>query len=257
MFQNAARRAGCQAAALRSALEQRLPVVLVGWIVAAAVASALRIAMSPSTSIDAPLAALFPYLLLVAAPAVSLTLALRWFDGDPGQAVPTVRSAWFGVWRPVDRTVARRHRLYGADGLMVSLLVGMLLNVPLRALEYLAAMPALAGPMPEWLAVLRTMMTLDVVLVSTLYVIAFAAALRLSPAFPRLLVSVWLVDLAFQGLTARLVAAEPGLPARVASALESLLVGNAWKVIASMAIWLPYLLLSKRVNVTYRHRISA
>ena len=29
------------------------------------------------------------------------------------------------------------------------------------------------------------------------------------------------------------------------------------KVLISMALWLPYLLLSTRVNVTYRHRVPA
>jgi hypothetical protein len=140
---------------------------------------------------------------------------------------------------------------------MVSLLVGMLLNIPIRALEYLAATPAMAGSVPAWLTVLRTMMTLDVVLMTSLYAVAFVAALRRAPAFPRLLASIWIMDLTLQGLTARMVAAEPGLPVRVAEALQGLLVGNVWKVLISIGIWLPYLLLSKRVNVTYRHRIPS
>jgi hypothetical protein len=41
------------------------------------------------------------------------------------------------------------------------------------------------------------------------------------------------------------------------SALHSMLEGNVKKVLISMALWLPYLLLSTRVNVTYRHRIPA
>jgi hypothetical protein len=43
----------------------------------------------------------------------------------------------------------------------------------------------------------------------------------------------------------------------VASALHTLLEGNVKKVLISMALWLPYLLLSTRVNVTYRHRVPA
>jgi len=43
----------------------------------------------------------------------------------------------------------------------------------------------------------------------------------------------------------------------VASALHSLLDGNVKKVLISMGLWLPYLLLSTRVNVTYRHRVPA
>jgi hypothetical protein len=36
-----------------------------------------------------------------------------------------------------------------------------------------------------------------------------------------------------------------------------MLTGNVKKVLISMALWLPYLLLSTRVNVTYRHRVPA
>ena len=150
-----------------------------------------------------------------------------------------------------------RHSLYGAGGIMVSLLVGMLLNVPVRAAEYLAAMPALSGPVPAWLSTLHLMMTLDVVLLTSLYAIAFVAALRRVPLFPRLLVAIWMLDLAMQVLTAQMVAGIPGLPGDVAGALQLLLEGNVKKALISMALWLPYLLLSKRVNVTYRHRVPA
>jgi hypothetical protein len=36
-----------------------------------------------------------------------------------------------------------------------------------------------------------------------------------------------------------------------------MLEGNLKKVLISAAIWLPYLILSDRVNVTYRQRIGA
>ena len=101
------------------------------------------------------------------------------------------------------------------------------------------------------------MMTLDVVLMSSLYTIAFVAALRQVPLFPRLLVAIWGLDLAMQLTTAELVAGTPGLPPAVASALHGLLDGNVKKVLISVALWLPYLLLSQRVNVTYRSRIAA
>jgi hypothetical protein len=101
------------------------------------------------------------------------------------------------------------------------------------------------------------MMTIDVVLLTSLYVIAFVAALRRVPSFPRLLAAIWLLDLGMQIATARLVGAMPGLPPNVAGALQSLLEGNVCKALVSVALWLPYLMLSKRVNVTYRHRVPA
>jgi len=72
-----------------------------------------------------------------------------------------------------------------------------------------------------------------------------------------LLAAIWIGDVGMQLLTADLVAATPGLPGNVAGALHSLLDGNVKKVLISVALWLPYLLLSERVNVTYRQRIPA
>jgi hypothetical protein len=88
-------------------------------------------------------------------------------------------------------------------------------------------------------------------------VIAFVAALRRVPLFPRLLLAIWIADLTMQFVTAKLVTASGPLPHGVSSALHNLLEGNVKKVLISVALWLPYLLLSKRVNVTYRHRVSA
>jgi hypothetical protein len=138
--------------------------------------------------------------------------------------------------------------------LLVSLLVGMLLNVPIRAAEYLMTMPAIPAAAPGWLAVLHHAMTLDVVIVSSLYVVAFAMALRRSPLFPRFLAMVWVADVAAQWLIAQTVMATD-VPPAVAAALNDLLQGNITKVAISVCLWLPYLLLSTRVNVTFRHRL--
>ena len=95
------------------------------------------------------------------------------------------------------------------------------------------------------------------VLFGSLYMVAFVAALRRVPLFPRLLVAIWIGDLAMQ-----LVTAQDGHRCERASAggceaLHDLLEGNVKKVLISMALWLPYLFLSTRVNVTYRRRVPA
>jgi len=77
------------------------------------------------------------------------------------------------------------------------------------------------------------------------------------PLFPRLLAAVWMVDLAMQLGIAGAVASSDGLPPAVGDALHTLLDGNVKKVLISVALWLPYLLMSKRVNVTFRHRVEA
>ena len=242
--------------ALLTSIEGSLPRIMTLWFMLAIPACAVRIAVSPIKA-AVELDTLLPYLLLVTAPLLSMSLALYWFRDGHLLPQPTTRLARVGHWRNVGRREAEAHPFYGSSGIMVSLLVGILLNVPVRAAEYLAAMPALSGPLPAWLSTLHTLMTADVVLLSSLYVIAFVAALRRVPLFPRLLVAIWLMDLAMQLVTAQIVAGTPGLPANVATALHGLLEGNATKVLISAALWLPYLLLSTRVNVTYRHRIPA
>jgi hypothetical protein len=160
-----------------------------------------------------------------------------------------------GRWRDLSLSEAKANPLFGTSGIMVSLLVGMLLNVPVRAAEYLVIMPAIPREVPGWLSTLHLAMTLDVVVLSSLYVVAFTMALRRVPSFPRFLLLVWLVDITAQVLIAQSV--EGDLPAGVAGALSGLLQGNIMKVLISMGLWLPYLILSTRVNVTFRRRQPA
>ena len=249
-------RLSAKSSAVLLQLQNRLDRIMLAWLLFAALASAARIALTP-LKFPLGLDVILPYLLLVFAPAMSMVLALRWFADAEDQPQPQYRLAIAGSWTTVSRAEAREHPLYGAGGIMVSLLVGMLINVPIRALEYFGAMPAISGEVPAWLSMLHMMMTLDVVLIPSLYVIAFVAALRHAPLFPRLLIAIWVLDVAMQLFTAELVAGTPGLPAAVADALHSLLGGNVRKVLISAALWLPYLLLSKRVNVTYRQRVAS
>jgi hypothetical protein len=256
MFESVSQNLRARSAALLLSLETRLDRIMMGWLLVAGVASAVRIATSPvhgPFSVDG----LLPYLLLIFAPFASMVLALRWFADADSLPQPATRLAVLGRWRAVSLPEARRHPLYGTSGIMVSLLIGMLINVPVRAAEYLAAMPTLSGTIPPWLSTLHALMTLDVVLLTSLYTIAFVAALRRVPLFPRLLVAIWMVDLLMQLAIAKFTVAQGGLPPTVASALHTLLDGNVTKVMISVGLWLPYLFLSTRVNVTFRNRVAA
>jgi hypothetical protein len=235
-------------------LHTRLERIVGIWLCLIALAVALRLAISPISPNAFDGVTILPYLLLVGAPVASLFLALHWFR-DAGQLPqPQTRLAVVGRWRSLSAIEARRHHLYGSSGFMVSLLVGMLLHTPMRAASYLATMPAITHDAPGWLMVLHFWMTLDTVLLSSLYAICFAAALRKLPLFPRLLLLVWMIDLCMQLLIAQATAAS-GLPESVAAPLHMLLEKNVTKVLISVSLWLPYLLLSTRVNVTFRHRI--
>jgi len=257
MFEAINRRMRSRSAAVLLTLDNRLGRILQAWLLIAGFIAAARIALTPQAAPIASFSTFASYLLVVVAPFASTLLALRWFrDGDL-LPQPATRLAGFGRWQPLTRAEAQHHPLYGSGGIMVSLLVGMMLNVPVRALEYLAAMPPLGSLAPGWLSALHFALTLDAVLFSSLYMIAFVAALRRVPLFPRLLLAIWIADLLMQLVTANLVVRTGDLPPAVATALHSLLEGNIKKVLISMALWLPYLLLSARVNVTFRHRIPA
>ncbi|NJC06639.1 hypothetical protein GGQ97_002432 [Sphingomonas kaistensis] len=246
------RRLHARSLTLLTGLENNLASIAIGWMTLAALAGALKVAVSPLAAVGPT--SLAPYLLLVCAPAASFLLALRWFADGPAMPQPSIRLARIGRWRDVSRAEAERHPLHGTSGIMVSLLIGMLLNVPVRAIEYLVTMPALPPVFPGWLGVLHQAMTLDVVILSSLYVVAFAMALRRAPMFPRFLLFVWLADICAQLFIAQAVMAT-AVPASVAGPLHELLQGNITKVAISAGLWLPYLLMSTRVNVTFRNRV--
>jgi hypothetical protein len=254
MFSRVSDRLHARSAVLLLGLERRLPTLIVGWLILIAVASAARIALSPLRQAGEVIIA--PYLLLILAPVATLGLALRWFADGEQQPQPRFRLARIGRWRSVSREEAKSHPLYGTTGLMLSLLIGMLINVPVRAAEYLVTMPAIPASAPAWLSTLHLAMTVDTVVLSSLYVVAFVMALRRVALFPRFLLLVWLLDILSQ-LSIAHVSMAVGLPTGVAGALHGLLDGNIKKVLISASLWLPYLILSTRVNVTFRNRVPA
>lgn len=246
-----------RSAALLLTIDQRLHRILQGWLLVAGFIAAARMALAPPNLPIAGASSAGAYFLVVVAPVASTLLALRWFaDGDL-QGQPATRLALVGRWQTVSRAEARRHKLYGTSGIMTSLLIGIMLNVPVRAAEYFVAMPPLPIDAPNWLSSLHFALTFDVVLFGSLYMVAFVAALRRVPLFPRLLAAIWMADLAMQLLTARLVAGAGHVPPEVTDALLHVLKGNIEKAMVSIVLWLPYLLLSRRVNVTYRSRVPA
>jgi hypothetical protein len=257
MFEAFSQKMKSRSAALLLVLDNRLDRILQGWLLIAGLIAAARIEFTPRTAPIASVSTAASYMLIVIAPFASTLLALHWFRDGHLQPQPSTRLAVLGRWRSVSRHEAEQHHLYGSTGIMASLLLGMMLNVPVRTAEYFAAMPPIGAAAPSWLSALHFAMTLDAVLFGSLYMIAFVAALRRVPLFPRLLVAIWIADLAMQLLTAYLVTGTGDLPANVGFALQSLLQGNVKKVLISAGLWLPYLLLSTRVNVTFRHRVPA
>ena len=246
--------------ALVLSLQLNLERIIAAWVVIAALACGLRLAFPATPYAGVPWtseAGLLPYLLVVGAPVATLLLGLKLFPAGRVHAQPSFRLAKVGRWRKIDCLKAREMSQFGLYGVMASLLLGIALNVPVRTLEFLSAVPALGSYAPGWFVSLYAVMLADVVLLSCLYMFAFAMALRMVPLFPRFLVMVWGVDLMAQLGIAQLVARIGDVPHAVELALVDLLSGNIKKVLISAALWLPYLLLSERVNVTFRNRVSA
>jgi hypothetical protein len=241
-----------------AALELRFGRVLLCWTIFAAFAGGLRIgfSVSPITSGLTFVQTALPYVLVIAAPIAAYFLCDSIFRRGALYEQPQIRLSRYGKWRAINCLAAREHSSFGPTGMMASLVIGMLLNVPVRSLEFLTAIPAMNGNAPIWGQTIFFAMTADVVVMNFLYVAAFMMALRNVPWFPRLLVVVWGVDICSQLLIAQYVGHAAGLPPKVGQAIAGLLDGNIKKVMISMVIWLPYLILSERVNLTYRSRVS-
>lgn len=240
-------------------LENNLPRIMFGWLAFIAIGGILRtmFAVSPIDGGLRLMQTMLPYILIGAAPIAAYIIANQVFPRGVLLQQPDIRLARYGKWQNVNVLTARQHPLFGPTGMMASLLIGMLINVPVRSLEFLAAVPAMNGNAPLWGQVLFAAMSADVVVMNFLYVVCFVAALRCAPWFPRLLLVVWGVDIVSQLMMAQIVGSVAGLPNGVGTAMGTLLEGNVKKVMISMAVWLPYLLLSDRVNLTYRSRVSA
>lgn len=242
-----------------AALELGFGRVLLIWTVIAAFVCGLRIAfaVSPITDTATFLQTALPYALVIASPVAAYFLCDSIFRRGALYQQPQIRLSRYGKWRSVNVLAARDHPQFGPTGMMASLVIGMLLNVPVRSLEFLTAVPAMNGNAPIWGQVIFAAMTMDVVVMNFLYVTAFVMALRNVPWFPRLLLLVWMIDIGSQLAIAHWVGSVQALPQGVGNAIAGLLEGNIKKVMISMAIWLPYLILSERVNLTYRSRVSS
>lgn len=243
-------------------IENNVGRLLACWIGAVALVSAGKLAVlyqflpqafSPS-SVPWLIA---PYAAVALAPVLAIALVRRAFPADAPPVQPDIRLARIGRWHQLDGQRARTADGYGIEGFLASLVAGLVLSILVRLLEYAAAMPAVPLHAPAWATALFTAMTLDLVLLSFLYATCLAMALRGAPLFPRMLVYTWLYDILMQLLIARYAMAAGDLPSDIAGPLQEYLTTNVKKVLISVAIWLPYLLLSKRINLTFRHRIAA
>lgn len=245
--------------ALVAHLDVRMEAIIVGWIVVVVALGTLKVLTGPAAGLGARMMVVtaLPYLLIAAAPIAGYRLTAHSFPHGLISAQPVIRLCRYGTWNEVDPLAARESPAFGPAGFLASLLIGILLNVPFRSLEFILAIPAIPPTSPRWAVHLMGAMTLDVIVMSFFYMVCFVMALRAVPLFPRMMVFAWVIDVAMQFGIANYVVASPDLPSSVAAGLETLLHGNIEKVFVSVFVWLPYLILSDRVNLTFRQRVRA
>lgn len=241
---------------IRRGLELRMENIVGWWASLLLAVSIVKVAFAPAPPASLPeaLAMALPFLALGAAPIIGYRLAAGAFPRGHLMDQPAVRLAVYGSWRQAGTDDLRRSQLVGPTGFLVSLIVGLLINVPFRSLKFLAIIPAVGPADPHWAQTLVAGFTVQAAVMNFLYMVCFVMALRRIPLFPRMLVVVWSLDLASQFVLAHVMGGA-GLPASLAQPLIDSLSDNLTHVLIAAAIWLPYLLVSDQVNLVYRFRL--
>lgn len=241
-------------------IDRRMTAILIGWAILTVAIGAMKLARLVAAhpklaGVDLLAGLAGSYLLIAAAPIAGFTLVTRIFPKGQAPTQPSVRLCRFGRWEGVSEAEARLRPNFGMSGLLVSLVAGLMLSISMRMIEYFVAMPAVPDVAPAWAVAMFRIMTFDLILFSFLYAVCITMALRAAPLFPRMLCYTWLCDLLMQLAIARHTIGVGGLPPEVASALQPYLLVNVKKILISVVIWLPYLIVSKRINLTFRLRI--
>lgn len=242
-------------------IDRHLPKIIAAWAVLVAIMGATKLVrLHQAMDRPLPLAVILPlaaiYLLIALTPLAAWQIVSSAFSTEKSLSRPSFSMAVAGTWQRLTRAEALRRDGYGIEGFLASLVAGIVLSIFVRLGQYALAMPAIPMQGPDWAVALFTAMTADLLIMTFLYSTCLAMALRGAPLFPRMLLYTWLYDICMQLGIARYAMSVASMPAEIGPAMQPFLDGNIKKVLISVAIWLPYLLLSKRINLTFRHRVA-
>ena len=241
-------------------IDRRVHWLLVAWTLLALGGGLLRAGVFfhrfPQLASDDRIPQLMaPSILIAAAPLIAYFLVTQAYPKNQQVAPAALRVAALGRWRPLSSDLPQDSAAVGFEGFLVSLAVGMLLSMVMRLVTYYLAMPAMPPGAPAWASAAFRIMTYDVAFLSFMYMTCFTMAQRAVPLFPRMLMVTWCYDLLMQFAISKTISSAGPVPDIVAGPFATLLSDNVRKVLISMAIWLPYLVVSPRINATFRRRV--
>lgn len=228
--------------------------IIATWVLLLGAIAVLKAAnpVNPPHNAAESIALLLPFLIVAAAPVLGYRIG-TWLFASCEQ--PALRLAIYGNWRDATPEELDKGKKGWRSFAWFSLVSGILLNVPFRAFEYLASIPAVTSNDPLWAHVLQRAFTMDCAVACFAYAMCFAAAVQRSPLFARALVTAWLIDIALQAMIAVQVGQAAGIPTYLLEPMNALLAVNLKKVAISISIWLPYLLISDNLNLLLRKRV--
>jgi hypothetical protein len=164
-----------------------------------------------------------------------------------------------GSWATVPREVAKQHPLYGISGWLILVALGLILT-PLRIAAELA--PIYTSIDYASLHPTMTAFVVGEILVNAIVVLWSLANVLLlftkSELFPRSYIALLATSAVFVPLDAvatKLVTDSIGQTMQWSQIFDPDTIRETFRAIVGAAIWIPYALVSRRVNVTFLNRV--